>query len=142
MRQIEQEIPAIDIVDVDVVVVGPAMRPRVHNFKIVTAVSKVRTPSDNRDVLDCKMMVVAEVGTKMGIVNPFVLGRVLIMMLLLPGIVVMLIMVVVLRQSGHCPAQQKRATDTAYCQESLHSESSLMTLFWKFGAPNAPWSPE
>jgi hypothetical protein len=69
MPQIEQKISTVDKVDVAIVRVSPARGPGLRNFKIVAAVSEVRPASDDLDVTDREVVIVAKMGTKMFVVD-------------------------------------------------------------------------
>jgi hypothetical protein len=130
MPQIKQKVSAIDKVDVAVVVVRPSMRPGVHNFKVIAAVTEVRPASDNRHVTDGEMVIVAKMLAEMFIVDAAMLFApfLVIMPFFLPRVIAPLISVLILAESGHRRSQQKRNTDAASYQQSLHSDPRLKVL--------------
>src|ERR1700683_4414921 len=96
-----QIISAVNEVDVGIVVVRPSMRPCVHNFEVVAAVGEMRPASENGDVPDGEMVVVAKMRAEVFVINAAPCFCVLLVVLFLPRLIVML--VVVLGISGHRP---------------------------------------
>lgn len=135
--QIDEIVLAVQVVDVAIIVVRPACRPRLGDFEVVATVSEVRSAAYHLDVMDGEMVIAAEVLFEMGIVDAAGLilmrrlgmlvlpGIIVVLVLLLMGIVVMFILwarvilvlvlpvMVVLGHGGHgCPCQKCQA-DTA-----------------------------
>ncbi len=136
MRQVKQEVSTIDEVDVAVVGVGPTVRPRIHDFEVISAVGEVRTPADNGHMPDGEVMIVSEMRAKVRIINPLSLSHVRIVMFLLPRIIVMLIPMLVLSEGRDRSAQQKCPAHSTHYQKSFHSYSSLDLKMRS--APRAP----
>jgi VIT1/CCC1 family predicted Fe2+/Mn2+ transporter len=131
MRQVEEKISAINIVDIAVVAVGPAMRPRIDDFEVVTAVREVRTASHDSHMPDGKVMLAAEVIVKVSVVNAahmlvvpfvFVMSYLVVMSLFLT---LLFLMVIVLSDSRHRSHQQKRNANGPNYNPSLHVETSF-----------------
>jgi hypothetical protein len=113
VRQVVEKISAIDVINVDIIVVRPSVRPRLRDFKVVPAVSEVRPAADHGYVADSKMMVMTEMRAEMRIVDAlhmlivpdfrfvmFVVLHFLIMSFFLP---LFFFMVIILRYKRDCP---------------------------------------
>lgn len=107
MRQIEQEISAIHEIDVAVVAIRPACRPRIHDLEVVAAVCEVRTAAHNRDMPDGEVMVVSKMRPKVRIINPLALLHMFVMPLFMSSLIMMLVPVLILSPRRHRSAQQK-----------------------------------
>src|SRR5579862_1417877 len=64
MEWIEQEIPSIDVVNVNVVAVRPAGWPRLIKPEPIAAVLEARTPLNNHRTIDNEHVLVTEVGAE------------------------------------------------------------------------------
>ncbi len=125
--QVEEEISTVDEIDVAVVIVRPCVRPRIDDFKVVAAVGEMRPASDESDVADGEMMVVAEMRPEMSVVDSahfLSMLDVLIVPLFLAGVVV----VIVLRKRSQRASQQECPTDADNYDKSIH-DRSLTVLF-------------
>jgi hypothetical protein len=113
MTEIEKIVASVNILDIDVVVVGPAGGPGLGNLKVITAVGEMRSASDHVYVTDGEVMVVAEVRLVMLIRNP----PALFVVFFLPSVLVLsLLVMILLGKSGHSPTQKEGSTDAAdYC---------------------------
>jgi hypothetical protein len=118
--QIKQKVSAIDEVDVAVVAVRPSSRPCVDNFKIVTAICEVRPASDDLDVTDCEVVIVAKMGTKMFVVDStgMLVMLVLIVSFLLSSTFIV-VMLVLGKGGNHSREKQASANRSNGC-ESFH----------------------
>lgn len=135
MPQIEQEISTIDIVDVAIVVVRPSVRPRVYDFKVISAVGKMGPASDDFHVTDGEMMIVPEVSAEVGVIDTacvlvmpgFFVSRFLVVFFL-PGIVMivaLLVSMLILGESGKRSSEEQPRADTDCDCESFHSDLKL-----------------
>jgi hypothetical protein len=67
--QVKQKVSAVDEVDIAVVGVSPARRPRLRYFEIVAAVGEVRSAFHHFDVTNREMVIPAEMCAKMFVVD-------------------------------------------------------------------------
>ena len=90
---IEQEISAVDVIDVSVIGVSPATRPGLRDFEAIAAIGKVRPAFDHINVTDGEMMFASEVGAEMFVGDAAVFfARMLFMVLFLPRFLSLLVM--------------------------------------------------
>jgi hypothetical protein len=88
MPVVEQKVPAIDKLDVGVVVVRPSARPCLRDFEVVAAIGKSRTPFHYVYVPDRKMMFAPEMLPEMFFRNPVVFSSFLVLAtLIMPSLV-------------------------------------------------------
>lgn len=106
------------------------MRPRVDDFKVVSAVPEVGPAADDFHMTDGEVVIVSEVSPKMGVVDA---ARVLIVPhFLLPGFIVAfflagvvvasLVSVFVLGKGGERSSEKQCSTNAGSYRESFHSD--------------------
>jgi hypothetical protein len=111
MSFVEQEISAVDEVDVGIVVVRPTTGPGLRDLKVVSAVSEARTAFDHVDVPDDEVMLVSETSVEVFVGDPALLAVLsLIVMLFLANFAVFVfffVPVLVLSYGGHRRSQDE-----------------------------------
>jgi hypothetical protein len=118
--QVKQKVSAVDEVDVAVVRVSPACRPRLCNFEVVAAVGEVRSAAYYLDVTNREVVIVAEMGTKMFVVDS---TGMLVMLFFLSSIFI--ISVLVLGNDGDQSCEKQSSANGSNCCESFHVYTSL-----------------
>ena len=119
MPQVKQKISAIDKVDIGIVGVSPARRPRLGNFKIVAAVSKSWPAFNDLDMTDRKVVVPAKVRAEMFVCNAAVFVVLFLIVLLFLSSILIVSMLVLGKRGNHSRKKHGRANRSDCC-ESFH----------------------
>jgi hypothetical protein len=108
MPQVEEIVSAVDEVDVAIVAISPARRPRVSEGEIVSTVGEAALAADYRHVANCEMVIVTETLVKVLIGDATVLVSfpVLVVPLFLSSVPVFL-PVLLLSQRRECSREKE-----------------------------------